>query len=100
MRSDVDAVQDLRFDEAVAKAVRAIPRGKVLSYTQVAARAGRPRAARAVAGALRRTMDLPWWRVIRADGTLAGAVADEQRRRLLAEGVRVEGLRVVGVRAR
>jgi methylated-DNA-protein-cysteine methyltransferase-like protein len=32
---------------------------------------------------------VPWWRVIRADGTLAPSVAHEQARRLRAEGVEV-----------
>ncbi len=35
---------------------------------------------------------LPWWRVVRADGSLA--VGDEQRRRLWAEGVPFKGDRV------
>lgn len=82
------------FDVEVAKVVRAIPRGAVLSYGDVARRAGAPRAARAVARALSRQHGLPWWRVIRADGTLAEAVADEQARLLRAEGVTVEGKRV------
>lgn len=85
---------DPSFDAEVAKAVRAIPRGKVLSYGEVARRAGSPRAARAVARALGRERGLPWWRVIRADGTLAEAVAEEQARLLRAEGVTVEGKRV------
>ena len=36
----------------------------------------------------------PWWRVIRADLTLAEGVAVEQARRLKAEGVDVKGGRV------
>ncbi len=36
--------------------------------------------------------DLPWWRVVRADGTLA--VGEEQRQRLWAEGVPFKGRRV------
>jgi methylated-DNA-protein-cysteine methyltransferase-like protein len=35
--------------------------------------------------------NVPWWRVIRADGTLAPSVAVEQARRLKAEGVRMDG---------
>lgn len=82
------------FERGVVDAVRSIPHGVVLSYGQVAARAGNPRAARAVARVLRQEMDLPWWRVVRADGTLAGAVAKEQAKRLRAEGVRVKGMRL------
>jgi len=82
------------FDEEVARVVRAIPVGEVLSYGDVAKRAGAPLAARAVARSLGRSGGLPWWRVIRSDGTLAEAVAGEQARLLRAEGVRVVGRRV------
>lgn len=74
--------------DAVRAAVRAIPRGQTASYAQVALRAGRPGAARAVARALRLIEGVPWWRVVRSDGTLAPAVAAEQQRRLAREGVR------------
>jgi methylated-DNA-protein-cysteine methyltransferase-like protein len=40
---------------------------------------------------LKTLQNVPWWRVIRADGTLAPAVAVEQAQRLKAEGVRLEG---------
>jgi alkylated DNA nucleotide flippase Atl1 len=36
--------------------------------------------------------DLPWWRVVRADGSLA--VGQRQRERLMAEGVPFNGERV------
>lgn len=36
--------------------------------------------------------DLPWWRVVRADGSLAKG--DRQRRLLIAEGVPFRGARV------
>ena len=85
------------FDEAVAEAVRAIPKGMVLAYGQIASRAGRPRGARAVARALKGRHDLPWWRVVRADRTLAPEVAEEQARLLRTEGVRVDGRRIVGL---
>jgi methylated-DNA-protein-cysteine methyltransferase-like protein len=76
------------FVRAVEKVVRAIPRGKTLSYSEVALRAGKPRGARAVVRALHVLDDVPWWRVIRADGTLAREVAHEQSQLLLAEGTR------------
>lgn len=75
------------FHLAVAEVVRSIPLGSVLSYAEVAMLAGRPGAARAVAGALRSTVGLPWWRVIRSDGGLAPAVALDQERLLREEGV-------------
>ncbi len=76
------------FLAAVERAVRAIPRGETVSYARVALAAGRPGAARAVVRALHALEDLPWWRVLRSDGTLAPQVAAEQRRRLAQEGVR------------
>jgi methylated-DNA-protein-cysteine methyltransferase-like protein len=88
----------MEFDERVAQVVRSIPRGQVSSYGQVAARAGKPNGARAVVRALNRVRGLPWWRVIRSDGTLAEEVAEEQARRLRREGVRVRGRRVMNER--
>lgn len=80
------------FNDAVMRAVRAIPRGEVRSYSQVALYAGRPGAARGVGQELKdlpHPKSVPWWRVIRSDGTLASPVAHEQARRLRAEGVEV-----------
>jgi len=82
------------FSKAVWQAVRAIPRGQVRSYAQVALYAGRPGAARGVGREMAALpsqpgLSLPWWRVIRSDGTLAPQVAHEQARRLRAEGVEV-----------
>ena len=76
------------FERAVRATVRAIPKGTTLSYAGVALRAGKPGAARAVVRALHRSEGIPWWRVIRSDGTLAAQVATDQARRLADEGVR------------
>lgn len=81
--------EPLPFSEAVKRAVRAIPRGEVRTYSQVALYAGRPGAARGVGRELKTLENVPWWRVIRADRTLAPAVAHEQARRLEAEGVKL-----------
>ncbi len=82
------------FETQVARVVRAIPRGQTFSYARVALFANKPGAARAVVRALRSAKGLPWWRVIRSDGTLAPQVSVEQARRLRAEGVEVKGRRV------
>lgn len=79
-------------------AVAAIPRGRVASYGEIAARAGLPRRARLAGRALRETPDgleLPWHRIVRADGRLAcpGRLR-EQGKRLRAEGVEVRNGRV------
>lgn len=90
-------------DDSVARilaAVRAIPRGQVAGYGEVARRAGLPGRARLAARVLSRNDDpgLPWHRVLRSDGRIAFPEGSEgfleQSRRLRAEGVRVEGGRV------
>ena len=73
----------------VLERVRAIPEGLVATYGDVSP--GAPR----FAGAVLFECDepgLPWWRVVRADGSLAKG--DRQRRRLRAEGVPFRGDRV------
>lgn len=66
-----------------------------MTYGEVAAEAGFPGAARAVGTVLSRLDDpLPWWRVVTAAGRLVPGHETEQTRRLLAEGVTVEGGRV------
>ena len=63
-------------------AIRAIPEGFVRAYGDVS-----PGAPRLAGQVLSRTHDpdLPWWRVVRADGSLA--VGERQRALLEAEGV-------------
>lgn len=83
------------FSERVLAVIGSIPEGRVLSYGAVAILAGRPRAARGVGSVLRaHGDDLPWWRVIRSTGGIAGRPTARLQRHLLeAEGVRfVEGL--------
>ena len=74
-RVDLD-LADLRpWDRAVLDAVRAIPWGATLGYGEVARMIGRPGAARAVGGAVRRNpigLAIPCHRVIAGDGTLGG----------------------------
>jgi methylated-DNA-protein-cysteine methyltransferase-like protein len=82
--------------------VRAIPSGAVLSYGEVALHAGLPGRARLVARVLASTMDprLPWHRVVASGGRIALPEASEagktQRRRLVAEGHRIRGDRLIG----
>ena len=77
------------FVEAVRAVVRDVGRGQVVSYGEVARRAGYPRAARAVGNVLANSLGLPWWRVVRANGELAAHGGEEQARRLRREGVMV-----------
>ncbi|MFN7543341.1 MAG: MGMT family protein [Acidobacteriota bacterium] len=83
--------------EEMRRRVRRIPRGRVMTYGQVAEQAGYPRGARQVAWALRAfDAGLPWHRVIGQGGKvlLRGAKGVEQILRLEAEGVEVRGHRV------
>jgi alkylated DNA nucleotide flippase Atl1 len=73
--------------------VEQIPPGRVTSYGAIGRLigVGPRRVARALSlggGAV------PWWRVLRADGTVAEPVRVEQLRRLAAEGVPMRGGRV------
>ncbi len=62
------------FTEAVHKVVKSIPPGSVMTYGAVAAKAGSPKAARAVANLMAKNYDpvIPCHRVIRGDGSLGG----------------------------
>ncbi len=62
------------FTDRVRTVVHKIPKGKTLTYKEVALRAGNPRAARAVARIMAANYDLaiPCHRVIRSDGGLGG----------------------------
>jgi O-6-methylguanine DNA methyltransferase len=83
------------FAARVLSAVRRIPPGRVATYGDVAAMAGRPRAARAVGNILRGCgrPDVPCHRVIAAAGRLGGYGGSEilKRSLLVAEGLTVSG---------
>ena len=59
--------------DRILAAIRAIPRGQVAGYGEVARRAGLPGRARMVARLLSHNDDrrLPWHRVLRSDGRIA-----------------------------
>ena len=86
------------FFARVLTVVRRIPPGRVATYGDVAAMAGRPRAARAVGNIMRdcRRADVPCHRVIAAGGRLGGYGGNEGLKRALltAEGITVSGSRV------
>jgi methylated-DNA-protein-cysteine methyltransferase-like protein len=78
-----------RRESEVLERVRAIPAGFVRTYGDVS-----PGAPRFAGSALFQAdePDLPWWRVVRADGSLAKGA--RQRRLLVSEGVPFRGERV------
>jgi len=81
------------FTKQVVAIIAAIPEGKVMTYGQIAACAGSPRAARQVVRILHsmsRKERLPWHRVVNAKGQIA--ITDEESRmmqetELVSEGV-------------
>lgn len=77
------------FATRVEAIVASLEEGTCASYGEIAAEAGRPGAARAVGNLMGGFEGVPWWRVIRADGTLP--VGAEQAQRLQAEGWQVHG---------
>ena len=79
--------------EAIWEAVRKIPHGRVASYGQIATIAGLDGHARMVGyalHALKPQHDVPWHRIVNAQGkiSLPGPNARRQRARLEAEGVK------------
>ncbi|XXJ19768.1 MGMT family protein [Desulfovibrio caledoniensis] len=84
------------FTQKIIETIRAIPEGCVTTYGRVAALAGNRRGARQVVRVLHtssRTENLPWHRVINREGRISlGKLQgyDEQKRLLLAEGVRFD----------
>lgn len=91
-------VRQSDFAARVRSVVRRIPHGRVATYGDVAAAAGRPRAHRAVGNIMRTTSDssVPCHRVISAGGKLGGYGRDlfAKRALLFAEGVIVSDGRV------
>jgi O-6-methylguanine DNA methyltransferase len=87
------------FRVRVIHAVRRIPPGRVATYGDIAALAGRPRAARAVGNIMRECRDpgTPCHRVIAAGGGLGGYAGNLQLKREL---LRREGLEVGVARVR
>ncbi len=86
------------FTQRVLSVVRRIPVGRVSTYGDVAALAGRPRAARAVGNIMRTCgrRDVPCHRVIAAGGRLGGYGGSEALKRslLVAESIVVSGSHV------
>ena len=90
----------LPFRARVLAIVRRVPRGRVITYGEVAALAGSPRAARAVGTVLRECRDgaTPCHRVVGAGGALGGwtGVLADKRLRLMDEGITATLSRVRG----
>lgn len=88
------------FTEKAIAVIKSIPRGKVMTYGQVAAYAGSPRGARQVVRILHsmsKKHSLPWHRVVNAKGEIS--IKDDegsftQKALLEEEGIAFENLRI------
>ena len=85
---------DEAMHEAVLEAVRSIPAGKVATYGDIAdiARAPSPRLVGRILS--EDGHDVPWHRVLRANGTPAPHLARRQLELLRAEGVLANGEKI------
>jgi methylated-DNA-protein-cysteine methyltransferase-like protein len=85
------------FTKRVVEIIKGIPSGYVMTYGQIAAEAGSPRAARQVVRilhSLSRAHDLPWHRVVNAQGEVA--IKDDESRFLQIQSLEDEGVELVG----
>ena len=79
-------VRGTAFQQRVWQALREIPAGRTMSYSEVAGRIGRPGSVRAVAGACAANnlaIAIPCHRVVRNDGALSGYAWGVERKRAL-----------------
>jgi methylated-DNA-protein-cysteine methyltransferase-like protein len=88
------------FFQEVYKKVKQIPKGKVVSYGQVALMLGNPRAARQVGWALNGLQgrsdwhETPWWRVVNRVGYLSIRGDDPTVKYLQKDFLEKEGIEV------
>ena len=87
------------FQKKVYEAVKKIPKGKVMTYRQVAKLAGSPRAWRAVGNILNKNTNpkIPCHRVIKSDGKVGGyrRGTKKKTRLLKKEGARIKNEMVI-----
>jgi methylated-DNA-[protein]-cysteine S-methyltransferase len=87
-KDNTKSVNSTPFAMKVLEVVRKIPKGKILTYKEVAIRAGRPLAHRAVGNILNKNYNpkIPCHRVIRSDGGVGGYNRGiENKTRILSE---------------
>lgn len=96
-------IKQTEFDHNVSKIVKTIPKGKVMTYGQVAQKAGNKKACRAVGNILHKaSWDIPCHRVVRKNGFLAknfgkGGIK-QQAIRLKKEGIKIKNNRIIGLK--
>ncbi|TMU83598.1 DNA methyltransferase [Bacillus sp. BHET2] len=85
------------FTERAVKIIQSIPAGKVMTYGQVAAWAGSPRAARQVVRILHSMSEkysLPWHRVLNSKGEIG--FRDEEQMMTQRLSLEAEGIQFIG----
>lgn len=83
------------FTEKALIVIKQIPPGKIMTYGQVAAVAGSPRAARQVTRILHSMSakhNLPWHRIVNAEGRIM--LQDEESRFFQRQSLQEEGVEV------
>lgn len=87
------------FPDRVFAVLKTIPKGSVLTYKQVAVRAGNEKASRAVGNIIGTNFDpsIPCHRVVRTNGELGGYNRGIEKKRslLISEGVKIKGGKVI-----
>lgn len=83
------------FKTKVLQVVQSIPRGKTMTYGEVAAQSGSPRAARAVGNIMKNntSVDVPCHKVIKSDGTYGeyNGIRGTKEKLLESERVCIQG---------
>jgi len=92
-------MSDKSFTQRVYDVVAAVPRGRVITYREIARRAGSPRAARAVGNIMNKNPDtkrVPCHRVICSDGRIGGYAfgTKEKIKKLREEGIVIKNERI------
>lgn len=90
----------MTFKQKVYEVVSKIPKGKVLSYKEVARLAGSPRAFRAVGNIMNKNPDpkrVPCHRVVRSDGRAGGYARGAKAKTaiLKKEGVKIKNGKII-----
>ncbi len=93
-REKIKNLNGTPFQQKVWREIAKIPKGKVITYKELARRVGKPKAVRAVANAVGANpipIKIPCHRVIRSDGSLGGYSGKggikTKRKLLLSEGI-------------
>lgn len=94
MSNGVKNLLGTEFQKKVWKEISKIPKGKTITYKELAINIGKPKAVRAVANAVGANpliIEIPCHRVVRSDGTLGGysgkGGAKTKKKLLISEGV-------------